>query len=245
MKRRKYLEWATIIAIILLSSSLFAYEVDVISTPHGDLKITFIGHASVCMEWGGKVIHIDPVGRYGDYSQLPKADLILITHEHYDHFDPRTIEVIRKKGTIILTNTACARYLNGAHAMKNGDERTFFEIKITALPAYNIVHLQPSGVPYHPKGEGNGYLVNFKGTRVYIGGDTENIPEMKALRGVDIAFLPMNLPYTMTPEMVADAARAFRPRILYPYHLGDTDVSRLIKLLKDEKGIDVRIRKMK
>ncbi|MFC1791286.1 MBL fold metallo-hydrolase, partial [Gemmatimonadota bacterium] len=110
--------------------------------------------------------------------------------------------------------------------------------------AYNIVHMRSEGQPYHPKGSGNGYLITFGDLRVYVGGDTENTPEMKALRDIDVAFLPMNLPYTMTPEMVADAALAFRPRILYPYHFGQTDTGELIRLLAGEEGIEVRVREM-
>jgi len=115
---------------------------------------------------------------------------------------------------------------------------------VEAVPAYNIVHMRSPGVPFHPKGIGNGYIVTFGDTRVYVAGDTENIPEMKALKAIDIAFLPMNVPYTMTPEMVADAARSIRPRILYPYHYGTTDTSRLVDLLRGEEGIEVRIRRM-
>jgi L-ascorbate metabolism protein UlaG (beta-lactamase superfamily) len=118
-------------------------------------------------------------------------------------------------------------------------------LKIEAVPAYNIVHKRDSGQPFHPKGIGNGYIITFGDKRVYIAADTENIQEMKELKGIDIAFLPMNLPYTMTPEMVADAAKAFKPKILYPYHYGETDTSKLLNLLKDSKEIEVRIRKMK
>jgi len=129
--------------------------------------------------------------------------------------------------------------------LKNGDSGTWLGIPIEAVAAYNIVHMRSPGVPYHPKGEGNGYIVTFASKRVYIAGDTENTPEMKGLQDIFAAFLPMNLPYTMTPGMVADAAKAFRPKILYPYHYGDTDVQKLVALLKDEKGIEVRIRNMK
>ena len=129
--------------------------------------------------------------------------------------------------------------------MKNGDTRTVQGLRIEAVPAYNIKHMRSPGVPFHPKGAGNGYVVTFGDKRVYIAGDTENTPEMKALKGIDIAFLPMSLPYTMTPEMVADAAKAFRPKVLYPYHYGDTDVNKLKELLKKEKGIEVRVRNLK
>jgi len=129
-------------------------------------------------------------------------------------------------------------------AMRNGDVQTVTGLRVEAVPAYNLVHKREDGQPFHPKGVGNGYIINFGETPVYIAGDTENIPEMKNLRNIAIAFLPMNLPYTMTPEMVADAAKTIRPRILYPYHYGNTDVSKLVELLKGEKEIDVRIRKM-
>ena len=128
--------------------------------------------------------------------------------------------------------------------MNNGETQTIDSVKIEAVPAYNIVHKRENGEPYHPKGLGNGYVFTFGDKRVYIAGDTENIPEMKSLQAIDCAFLPMNLPYTMTPEMVADAATAFRPKILYPYHYGDTDTSRIVVLLKDAPGIEVRIRRM-
>ena len=128
--------------------------------------------------------------------------------------------------------------------MENGDAKTIHGITVEAVPAYNIVHKRSSGDPFHPKGQGNGYVLTFGDTRVYVAGDTENIPEMKKLRDIDVAFLPMNLPYTMTPEMVADAAKAFEPRILYPYHYGETQTDELIELLKDAGDIEVRIRKM-
>ena len=118
-------------------------------------------------------------------------------------------------------------------------------ITVTVVPAYNLVHRRDNGQPFHPRGAGNGYLLDFGDTRLYVAGDTENTPEMAALKDVDIAFLPMNLPYTMTPEMVADAARSFRPRILYPYHYGDTDPQRLVELLRDRPDIEVRIRPMR
>jgi L-ascorbate metabolism protein UlaG (beta-lactamase superfamily) len=122
--------------------------------------------------------------------------------------------------------------------------RVLNDLKIEAVPAYNIVHMRSEGVPFHPKGVGNGYVIAFGDKRVYVAGDTENIPEMKELKGIDIAFLPMNVPYTMTPEMTADAALSLRPKILYPYHFGDTDTSKIVELLKDS-GIEVRLRRMK
>ena len=155
-----------------------------------------------------------------------------------------TIRKISKNGTKVVMTPLCAAKLAGGIVLKNGESATVDGIRIEAVPAYNLVHMRSPGMPYHPKGVGNGYVLTFGDKRVYIAGDTENIPEMKALGRIDVAFLPMNLPYTMTPEMVADAARMVKPKILYPYHTTDTDTSKLQPLLKDEKGIEVRIRRM-
>jgi L-ascorbate metabolism protein UlaG (beta-lactamase superfamily) len=215
---------------------------DIIQTSTGDLTITFIGHGTLMFRHGEKVIHVDPVGREGDYTTLPDADLILVTHEHGDHLDLEAIGNILKDGTVIVGSRSCEGRLDGAVVMENGGETTAAGYRIEAVPAYNIVHMRSEGQPYHPKGNGNGYIITFGDTRVYVAGDTENTPEMKALEDIDIAFLPMNLPYTMTPEMVADAARAFGPRILYPYHFGETDTNELVRLLAGEEGIEVRVR---
>jgi L-ascorbate metabolism protein UlaG (beta-lactamase superfamily) len=220
------------------------FEQDVIKTAAGDLKITFIGHGTLMFEFGGKIVHVDPWKNLADYSQLPKADIILVTHGHQDHLDPEAIKTIRKDGTIVLISPVCAGKVDGAIVMKNGETKAVGDIKIEAVPAYNIEHKRPDGTPYHPKGEGNGYVITFGDKRVYVAGDTENTPEMKALTKIDVAFLPMNLPYTMTPEMVADAARAFKPAILYPYHYGKTDPKLLVELLKDTPSVEVRVRKM-
>jgi L-ascorbate metabolism protein UlaG (beta-lactamase superfamily) len=220
------------------------FESDKIKTSGGDLVITFIGHGTLMMSWGGKIIHVDPVLQMADYTKLPKADLIIITHEHSDHFDLRAIDLVKTAKTKIVATETVARQISDATIMKNGDIRTIGGLRIEAVPAYNLVNMRSPGVPFHPQGVGNGYIVTFGDKRLYIAGDTENTPEMKTLQGIDIAFLPMNLPYTMTPEMVADAAKAFRPKILYPYHYGNTDTAKLTLLLKDTTGIEVRIRKM-
>jgi len=220
------------------------FEKDVIPTSKGDLEITFLGHGTLLMTFGGKTIHVDPYGEVADYGSLPKADLVLVTHEHFDHLDPKAFQAILEPDTTVIASKACAGKLPKALIMANGETRTVLGLSVEAVPAYNIAHKRPDGNPFHPKGSGNGYIVAFGDKRVYIAGDTENTPEMKALKTIDVAFLPMNLPYTMTPEMVADAAKAFRPRILYPYHFGETDTSRLGKLLLGEKGIEVRVRKM-
>lgn len=220
------------------------FEMDTIATKTGDLKITFIGHATLMFEYGGKVIHVDPWTKLADYSKLPKADLVLITHEHFDHLDPKAVAAVRGESTKVVLTKACADKVAGGIVMKNGDVQTLQGFKVEAVPAYNIVQKRPDGEPFHPKGVGNGYIVTFGETRVYVAGDTENTPEMKKLQKIDVAFLPMNLPYTMTPAMVADAAKAFKPKILYPYHYGETDPKELVGLLKDSKDIEVRIRKM-
>jgi L-ascorbate metabolism protein UlaG (beta-lactamase superfamily) len=220
------------------------FETDVISTTGGDLSITFLGHGSLLMVFQKKNIFVDVFGEVADYAKLPKADMVFITHEHFDHLDPKALASIRTEKTILVYTETCEQMIKGGIVMRNGDRQTVGEIPIEAVAAYNLVHKRPSGDPFHPKKSGNGYIFTFGGTRLYVAGDTENIPEMKALKGIDIAFLPMNLPYTMTPEMVADAAMAFRPHILYPYHYGETDVSKLVRLLQGEKEIEIRIRKM-
>ena len=220
------------------------FEQDVVKTGAGDLTITFIGHGTLMFTFGGKVIHVDPVGQYVDYGKLPKADLILITHEHRDHLDPKAVAMLRRPGSEIVVNQAGAGQVPGGLVMKNGEVKTVAGLTIEAVPAYNLVHKRDNGEPFHPKGQGNGYVITFGDKRVYVAGDTENTPEMKALKGIDIAFLPMNLPYTMTPEMVADAARAFKPKVLYPYHFGKTDTAKLVALLQDQPEIELRLRKL-
>jgi len=221
------------------------FEEDIIKTKTGDLKITFIGHGTLMFAYGGKVVHVDPWTRLADYSKMPKATHILITHEHRDHLDIKAVSALREEKTMLVLTKACAEKVTGGIVMKNGDVRVVGGLKIEAVPAYNIVHKRSGGQPFHPKGIGNGYVVTFGKTRVYVAGDTENIPEMKKLKKIDVAFLPMNLPYTMTPEMVADAAKAFNPKILYPYHYGQTDPNTLVNLLTDSKKIEVRVRKMR
>ncbi|MFO7568455.1 MAG: MBL fold metallo-hydrolase [Smithellaceae bacterium] len=218
---------------------------DTIQTGQGDLVITFLGHASLMMTFGGKTIHIDPVSSEADYAGLPGADLVLITHDHFDHLDLKALATLRRNHTKLVGPPEVAAKVQGVIVMKNGDKQTVDGLAIEALPAYNILHVREPGKPFHPRGAGNGYIIHFGDKRVYIAGDTENTPEMKQLKKIDIAFLPMNLPYTMTPEMVADAACAFKPKILYPYHYGETDTAKLSTLLKNEKGIEVRIRQMK
>jgi L-ascorbate metabolism protein UlaG (beta-lactamase superfamily) len=220
------------------------FETDKIKTSQGDLTITFLGHGTLMMSTGGKVIHIDPVSQMADYTKLPKADLILLTHEHSDHLDLKAIDLIKTIKTQVVVTEKIAMQVKEGIVMKNGDRKTIQGFEVEAVPAYNLIHMRSPGVPFHPRGVGNGYIITFGDKRVYIAGDTENTPEMKALQMIDIAFLPMNLPYTMTPEMVADGARALQPKILYPYHYGNTETAKLVDLLKGEPNIEVRIRRM-
>jgi L-ascorbate metabolism protein UlaG (beta-lactamase superfamily) len=232
------------IALVTVAAAQEKFETDTVKTSAGDLKITFVGHGTLMFSFQGKIIHVDPFGDMADYTKLPKADIILLTHEHRDHLDPKALSILRTGKTVVVLTQACAKQIEGGIVMNNGDLKTIEGLKIEAVPAYNIVHKRDTGQPFHPKGIGNGYIITFGDKRVYVAGDTENTPEMKELKNIDIAFLPMNLPFTMTPEMVADAAKAFKPKTLYPYHYSKTDPSSLLNLMKDTKEIAIRIRKM-
>ena len=231
-------------ACLALAASGDKFETDIIKTDGGDLKITFIGHGTLMFHYKDMVIHVDPFSRVADYAQLPKADLVLITHEHGDHLDQEALAQVRTPNTTVVLTEICAKQVEGGVVMRNGDTQVIDGLPIEAVPAYNIRHERAKGMPFHPPGHGNGYVIAFGDVRVYVAGDTEDIPEMAALEGIDYAFLPMNLPYTMTPEMVADAARSFQPKVVYPYHFGSTETSKLVTLLQDEPGIEVRIRNL-
>lgn len=243
MERIVLTVFAMVLGLAMVAHGAAVFETDSFDTDSGDLEITFIGHGTLFFTFNGKVLHVDPFSRLADYVQLPDADVIFITHEHGDHLDVKAIDSIRKQGTVIVSNEGAGSKLEGAVVMGNGDVKDIAGLNVEAVPAYNLVHMRSEGVPYHPKGNGNGYVITFGGKRVYVAGDTENVPEMKNLKAIDIAFLPMNLPYTMTPEMMAEAAKSFNPGILYPYHYGDTDPALVVDLLKDT-DIEVRIRKM-
>jgi L-ascorbate metabolism protein UlaG (beta-lactamase superfamily) len=221
-----------------------AYESDRFTTSAGDLEITFLGHGSLYFTFSKKIFHIDPYSKVADYSSLPKADVVLLTHHHQDHLDPAALEQITTEQTRFILTEKCAEKISGGAVLHTGEELVVHDVHVRAVPAYNIEHKRPTGEPFHPKGEGLGYLLTFADLKVYVAGDTENTPEMKALRGIDVAFLPVNLPYTMTPAMAADAARFIRPRVLYPYHFGSTDLQQLVDLLKDEPDIEIRLRRL-
>lgn len=247
MKKVSFWIAMTVVVVLMVSPAWSAskFEKDSLPTSSGNVEVTFIGHGTLMLQYGGKVIHVDPVAGYADYTTLPKADIILLTHHHGDHLEATALMHSRTEKTKVVLTEICAERVMDGIVMKNGDIVEVEGIQIEAVPAYNLVHKRENGKFFHPKGEGNGYVLTFGDTRIYIAGDTENTPEMKALKDIDYAFLPMNLPYTMTPEMVADAAMAFRPRVLYPYHYGETDIAEIESLLKDEKDIEVRLRNMK
>lgn len=245
---KKNLLLITLLLMGTLAGNISAQKTDTYKTSKGDLVIHFLGHGSLMFEFNKMNIFVDPFSQAADYAALPKADLIVVTHDHFDHFDLNAVEKIYTTKTQMIYTQACAdakKYAGAASVMKNGDKQTFEGITIEAVPAYNLEHKRPDGKPFHPKGEGNGYVMTFGNMKVYIAGDTENIPEMKNLGKIDIAFLPMNLPYTMTPEQAADAAKMVHPTVFYPYHYGETDVTKLTDLMKDVKGIEVKIREMK
>ncbi|HEX5514901.1 MAG TPA: MBL fold metallo-hydrolase, partial [Gammaproteobacteria bacterium] len=178
------------------------------------------------------------------FKGLPPPDLILITHEHPDHMSADTLNAIGGSKAPIVAPESVRDKLPQALAervtvMKNGESETVADIAIEAVPAYNTT---PDRLKYHPRGRDNGYLLTLGNRRVYIAGDTEDTPEMRALRNIDVAFVPMNLPYTMTVQQAADAVRAFKPRIVYPYHSRGSDVDEFARLVGKDSGIEVRLR---
>jgi len=218
------------------------YTTDTIETDEGKLTIYLLGHGTLMFNFKGLNIHIDPVRDFADYTVLPKADIILITHHHPDHLDKTALSLIEKPETKYIVTPTVFNEIKKGFIMNNGEKRTVDGIQVEAVPAYNVTKDRDK---FHPRGRDNGYALTFGNKRVYIAGDTENTPEMEALKNISIAFLPMNQPYTMTPDQVADVARKFTPEILYPYHYGNTDVSILKELLKNQPDIEVRIRDMK
>ena len=220
------------------------FETDVFNTKSGK-AVTFhaLVHASIRIQYDGKEIQIDPVTKLGnkviDYASMPKADYLLVTHEHFDHFNTDAIKVLTGDKTRFITNQRCADMYGSGEIMTNGDQLQIAnDITIEAVPAYNYTegHTQ-----FHPKGRDNGYILTIDGLRIYIAGDTEDIPEMSAIKNIDIAFLPCNQPYTMTPDQLVKAVRTIKPKVVFPYHYGQTDVSGIPGQLRSD-GIDVRIR---
>lgn len=236
-----------ILTVLGLTSACYkqtSENMDVFQTKSGK-NVTFhaLVHASIRIQYDGKEIMIDPVTKLGDktidYATMPKADYIFITHEHFDHFDKVAIAQLSDAKTQLITNQRCAEMLGKGMVMSNGDSSQIaVDIKVEAVPAYNTTegHQQ-----FHPKGRDNGYILTIDGLRIYIAGDTEDIPEMSEIKDIDIAFLPCNQPYTMTVDQLVRAAKIIRPKVLFPYHYSNTDLSDLPNRLKKE-GIEVRIR---
>jgi L-ascorbate metabolism protein UlaG (beta-lactamase superfamily) len=217
-------------------------KMDEFTYDKNNVKIYFFGHATLRLDFNGTIIHVDPVTAYAKYEEQPKADVILITHEHGDHLDANAIAKITKEGTALLVPQSVFDILKKGVVIANGQVWEGNAVKVEAVPAYNTTQDRDK---FHPKGRGNGYILTLGDKRIYIAGDTEDIPEMANLKNIDIAFLPMNQPYTMTPEQVVNAVKMFQPKILYPYHFGNTDVSKLQDLFKDIKDVELRIRELK
>ena len=234
----------TAIACLMALGCQAQQQTDEFTTNSGKkVRFTCIKHASIQINYNGLEIEVDPVGKgmkpETDYSQFPKADIILVTHEHHDHFDRDAIAQLTKASTKIFLNPAVQKMLGSGKALKNGDKVKYAnDITIEAVPAYNTT---PGREKFHPKGRDNGYILTLDGMRIYIAGDTEDIPEMANIKDISIAFLPCNQPYTMTIEQAANAAKIIKPKVLFPYHYNATPVNKLFPLLAKE-GIKVLIR---
>jgi L-ascorbate metabolism protein UlaG (beta-lactamase superfamily) len=235
------------LAAIPLSRMLMAAETNaagaytaVEKTSAGDLTIQCINHSALRFELKGKQYYVDPAGK-AEWDKMPKADVILITHQHGDHLDPKAVAAIKKDDTAIYTNADSIKTgkLEKPNLIEVGDTKKILDISVEAIPAYNMTK---DRLKFHPKDrKDNGYVLTIGETRVYVAGDTEGTPEMKGLKNIDIAFLPINLPYTMPPKEAAEAAKAFKPKILYPYHQGKSDPAEVKTLLADVKEIEVRV----
>src|SRR5712675_2538505 len=228
-------------ALALFAPSAQAQErpVQTLKSTDGQIKITPVMHEAMVIEAGGKVIVVDPA-KPAVFTGLPQADLILLTDIHGDHMDPALIASESKAGTEIIAPPAVVKTVTTASPLSNGEKKTWGSWTIEAVPMYNLTRGPEAGKLYHDKGRGNGYILTYGGTRIYLSGDTEGIPEMRALKNIDVAFVCMNLPYTMTPEEAADAVKAFHPKIAIPYHYRGSDLSVFQKRLVGT-GIEVRL----
>lgn len=214
---------------------------DTIPTSAGDLRVTPVHHGTVLLEHGGKAIYLDPWSE-GSFDGLPKADLVLVTDIHQDHLDKSAIEKIKKPGTVIAGPAAAAAELPGMEVIKNGESKVFAGVSVEAIPMYNKTRGPAAGKLFHDKGRGNGYVLTLGDKRVYASGDTECTDEMRALKNIDVAFVCMNLPYTMPPSEAAECVKAFRPKIVFPYHFRGSNLAELTGALAGEQGVDVRVR---
>lgn len=219
------------------------YEVDEFTTASGKtVKFHALMHSCIRIQYDGKEIQIDPVSKLGNrsinYAAMPKADYIFVTHEHADHYDAAALKTLLADKTQLVTNKRCADMYGSGKVMANGDKLQLADVSVEAVPAYNSTAGREQ---FHPKGRDNGYILTIDGLRIYIAGDTEDIPEMAQIKDIDIAFLPCNQPYTMTPDQLVRAAKVIKPKVLFPYHYGQTDLSSIPAQLEGT-GIDVRIR---
>jgi len=228
-----------VLACILTLPVFAARTVEQFQTSAGPLKITTVMHAGFVIEAGGQVVIVDPA--QGSWDGIPQADLILITDIHGDHLNPAMIAKVKKANGAVIAPEAVAKTVSDAQILRNGETKTIGAWKVEAVPMYNLKRGPSEGKLFHDKGRGNGYIVTYGGLRIYIAGDTEGIPEMRALKNIDVAFVPMNLPYTMPPEEAAEAVKAFHPKIVYPYHYMGSDPKAFQTALAGS-GIDVRIR---
>jgi L-ascorbate metabolism protein UlaG (beta-lactamase superfamily) len=237
---------ASLLAAAMTCAALHASPQGTIQTAKGDLEITPIEHATFVLQWGGKTIFVDPTKGGAAFASFGKPDLILITDIHGDHLDTATLSAVRAPATALVVPAAVAEKLgadNGdAHVLANGEKITVGDIAIEAIPMYNLTDERKS---FHTKGRGNGYVLTLGGKRIYISGDTEDTPEMRALANIDAAFVCMNLPYTMDVEHAASAVLEFRPKVVYPYHYrgkaGLSDVEKFKSLVAADKNIEVRL----
>ena len=218
-------------------------QTDTFKTKSGkDVKFTCIKHGTFQIEYDERYFYIDPVTMLKpqtDYTTMPRANYIFITHEHPDHFDRMALTQLVSSNTIVYTNPNVNQLFRNARVMQNGDSVTITnDVTLKAVPAYNY---SEGHTQFHPKGRDNGYILTLDGLRIYIAGDTEDIPEMADIHDIDIAFLPCNQPYTMTVEQLVKAAKTIKPKVLFPYHYGQTDVGGLAEQLKED-GVEVRIR---
>lgn len=237
------------LALTLSIGGVNAQKYDDFVTKTGkNLRITFIGHGTLMFQFNGKTIHIDPWSNLANYDTLPKADYIILTHHHRDHLDSIALSKVFTPSTKLYWTKLCAeqsKFKADGKVVANGDTILTPHFRFIAVPAYNIMNKRPNGEPFHPKGEGNGYIFEFDNLRIYVAGDTENIPEMQSFGKIDIAFLPANLPFTMSTEMFKSTVLTLKPRILYPYHTGNTNLQELTDFLKDIKNVEIRFRQLK
>lgn len=207
----------------------------------GDVRVTAITHASFQIEYGGKVIHVDPTSP-GDYSAAKQADLILVTDIHQDHLDPAAIAKVRKAGAPVVAPKAAADKIDNPTVIANGETKTVAGVLIEAVPMYNLQRGPAPGQLFHTKGRGNGYVLTLGSKRVYIAGDTECTDEVRALKNIDAAFVPMNLPYTMPTGEAAECVKAFKPKVVFPYHYRGQNPEEFRDALKGEP-VEVRLLK--